>query len=56
MNRVSAIQQIEQYFDQDEFFPNLVGGSRFGQRVKFQTSKKICLSTWKMRLQPVWLI
>ena len=35
MNRVSAIQQIEQYFDQDEFF------SELSRRVKVRTESQI---------------
>ena len=35
MNRVSAIQQIGQYFDQDEFF------SELSRRVKVRTERKI---------------
>ena len=35
MNRVSAIQQIEQYFDQDEFFFEL------SRRVKVRTESQI---------------
>ena len=35
MNRVSAIQQIEQYFDQDEFF------SELSRRIKIRTESQI---------------